>query len=68
MYDENKVYPVSVYLDGEYGVSDVYTSVPTIINNEGAKEIVELRLTKEEENQFKKSCDILKTKCKEFLN
>lgn len=68
LYDENKVYPVSVYLDGEYGVSDVYVSVPTIINNEGAKEIVELHLTDEENQKFKNSCLILKNKCLEFLN
>nr|WP_281268645.1 L-lactate dehydrogenase [Anaeroplasma bactoclasticum] len=67
LYDENKVYPVSVYLDGEYGVSDVYVSVPTIINNEGAKEIVELHLTSEENEKFKNSCQLLKNKCKEFL-
>ena len=67
LFDENKIYPVSVYLDGEYGVSDVYISVPTIINNEGTKEIVELRLKEEENIKFKKSCDILKSKCKEFL-
>lgn len=67
LFDENKIYPVSVYLDGEYGVSDVYISVPTIINNEGAKEIVELRLKEEENIKFKNSCNILKNKCKEFL-
>ena len=67
LFDENRIYPVSVYLDGEYGVNDVYVSVPTIINNEGAKEIVELRLTEEENNKFKNSCDILKQKCDEFL-
>ena len=58
---------MSVYLDGEYGVSDVYVSVPTIINNEGAKEIVELHLTSEENEKFKNSCQLLKNKCKEFL-
>ena len=67
LYDENKVYPVSVYLNGEYGIKDCYISVPTIINNEGAKEIVELHLTEEENIKFKKSCDILKNKCKDFL-
>lgn len=67
LYDENKVYPVSVYLNGEYGIKDCYISVPTIINNEGAKEIVELHLTKEENEKFKNSCEILKNKCKDFL-
>lgn len=68
LYDENKVFPVSVYLDGEYGVYDCYVSVPTIINKEGRKEIVELRLKEEEQKNFNESCQILKNKCKEFLN
>ena len=68
LYDENKVYPVSVYLDGEYGVNDVYISVPTIISKKGAKEIVELHLTEDENKQFINSCNILKEKCKEFIN
>lgn len=66
LFDENRIYPISVYLNGEYGIKDVYVSVPTIINSKGAKEIVELHLTKEEYNQFKKSCDILKEKCSKF--
>ena len=66
MFDENRIYPVSVYLNGEYGMSDVFVSVPTIINRSGAKEIVELRLTNEEYNEFKKSCDTLKEKYKLF--
>ena len=67
LFDESKVYPVSVYLDGEYGVKDCYISVPTIINRFGAKEIVELRLTKDEEEKFIKSSEILKSKCMEFI-
>ena len=66
MFDENRIYPVSVYLNAEYGMSDVFVSVPTFINRSGAKEIVELRLTNEEYNEFKKSCDTLKEKYKVF--
>ncbi|HIV98796.1 MAG TPA: L-lactate dehydrogenase [Candidatus Ornithospirochaeta avicola] len=60
LQDENHIYPISVYLDGEYGVSDVYISVPTIINRYGAKEIVELKLNEEEKERFLKSVEILK--------
>lgn len=63
LFDESRIYPVSVYLDGEYGVSDVYVSVPTIINADGAKEIVELNLTEEEMEKFLSSCALLKEKC-----
>ena len=60
LFDENRIYPVSVYLQGEYGEKDVYISVPTIINHCGAKEIVELHLTDKEKEEFRKSCDILR--------
>ena len=63
LFDENRIYPVSVYLDGEYDIYDVFTSVPTIVNRTGAKEIVELNLTEEEYKNFKYSCDTLKEKC-----
>lgn len=66
LFDENRIYPVSVYLDGEYGIHDVYVSVPTIINSLGAKEIVELRLTEQERNKFISSCNKLKESVKNF--
>lgn len=68
IYDENRIYPVSVFLNGHYGVDDVYTSVPTIINRKGAKEIVELNLSEEEHALFIKSCDILKGVTESTLN
>ena len=60
LFDENRIYPISVYLNGEYNINDVYVSVPTIINSNGAKEIVELHLTDSEYEEFKKSCNKLK--------
>ena len=68
LFDENRIYPISVYLNGEYNINDVYVSVPTIINSNGAKEIVELHLTDSEYEEFKKSCNKLKSKYKEFNN
>lgn len=66
LFDENRIYPVSVYLNGEYNIKDVYVSVPTIINRSGAKEIVELKLEDSEYQKFISSCNILKDKCKDF--
>lgn len=65
LFDENRIYPVSVLLDGEYGENDLFVSVPTIINNHGAKEIVELRLTDEESILFHHSCNVIKEKINE---
>ncbi len=58
--DENKILPISVLLQGEYGVTDVYASVPTILGIDGVKGIIELNMTKEEEHQFHASCDTMK--------
>ena len=56
LFNENKILPVSTLLQGQYGEEDVYISVPTIIDHTGAKEIVEMNLTKEELEEFKLSC------------
>ena len=55
-HDENRILPVSVLLDGEYGQHDVYASVPALLNRNGVADIVELDLTEEEQAQFAASC------------
>lgn len=60
LYNENRILPVSVHLEGQYGLDDIYLSVPVILNKEGAKEIVEINLTDEEMKELHKSADILK--------
>lgn len=66
LYDENRIYPISVNLDGHYGENDVFISVPTIINRNGAKEIVEINLTPEEKEKFHASCNVLREIAKEL--
>ena len=61
MFDENRIYPVSVYLNGEYGLKDVYLSAPAIINRTGAKEIVEIKLEKEEQEALERSSAVVKS-------
>ncbi|UTR11487.1 L-lactate dehydrogenase [Evansella sp. LMS18] len=58
--DENAVLPVSALLKGEYGHEEVYTGVPAVINSGGIREIVNLKLNKEETARFDNSADILK--------
>ena len=49
--DENSVLTVSTYLEnGKYGQNDVYIGVPAIINENGVRELLELDLTKEEQD------------------
>jgi len=60
LHDENKMLPVSVFLDGEYGERDVYCGVPAILNRSGVKEIGEFHLREEEKEQLGRSADTLR--------
>jgi len=58
--DEKRILPVSVLLDGQYGQSDVYASVPAVLGSGGVEQILELRLTEKEQRQFDASCRVMK--------
>jgi malate dehydrogenase len=53
--DQKRVVPVSAYLDGEYGLSDLFFGVPVILGAGGIEKIIPLKLTKEEEAMLQKS-------------
>jgi malate dehydrogenase len=55
LLDEKRMLPCAAYLNGEYGTRDIYMGVPAILGKEGVEKIVEVKLTKEEKAQFKKS-------------
>lgn len=58
--NENSVLPISVYLNGEYGQSDVYIGAPAIINRDGVREVIEVHLNEKEKEQFTHSVKVLK--------
>ena len=58
--DSHTVVPVSVSLNGEYGLSGLCLSIPTIIGNKGAEQVLEINLSEEEEEKLKRSADELK--------
>ena len=55
LFNENRILPVSVCLHGQYGLMDMFISVPTILNRHGAREIVEIRLADDEQEALMKS-------------
>ena len=55
----NEILTVSAYLDGNYGHKDIYIGVPAIINSEGARELLDLNLSDENQAKLDKSCEIL---------
>ena len=46
-------------MDGEYNHRGLFIGVPAIINNDGMREILELKLSKEEQEKFDNSWNIL---------
>lgn len=59
--DENSILTVDSLFEGQYGISDMYLAIPTIVNKDGAKEIIQIPLSENEEKRFKKSAKILKS-------
>lgn len=66
LFNENRILPVSVGLSGEYGLNNIFLSVPTIINKNGAKEIVEIKLAEEENELLHASADVVQGVYKEL--
>ena len=55
--DSKRIIPCSVFLEGEYGQSDLCIGVPCIIGKNGIEEIIDLKLNDEEKLKFKNSAD-----------
>jgi malate dehydrogenase len=55
--DKKKILPCAAYLQGEYGIQDLYIGVPVKLGAGGAEEIIEISLTEEEQQALKKSAD-----------
>ena len=58
--DEKKLLPCAVYINGEYGVKDIYAGVPVIIGKKGVEKIEEINLRDNEKAEFQKSVEAVK--------
>lgn len=58
--DEHAILPVSTKLEGEYGQGDIFVGVPAIIGKHGVVDILELKLSEEEQAKFDHSCEVLR--------
>lgn len=59
--DQKRMIPCSVYLDGEYGQSDICIGVPCIIGKNGLESIVDINLNQAEKQKFEKSAAAVRT-------
>jgi malate dehydrogenase len=60
LLDKKKIMPCSVFLQGEYGVRDLFVGVPVKLGARGVEQIVEVKLTPDEDAAFKKSAAAVK--------
>jgi len=53
--DKKRVLPCAAYLDGQYGVKDLYVGVPVVLGAGGVERVVEIDLNRSEKAMFEKS-------------
>jgi malate dehydrogenase len=53
--DKKKILPCAAYLEGQYGVSGLYVGVPVKLGRAGVEQVIEIKLTPEEQAAFNKS-------------
>ena len=58
--DLKKQLPCAAFLDGQYGVKNIYAGVPVIIGSNGVEKIIELNLNEEEKKNFENSIKSVK--------
>jgi malate dehydrogenase len=46
--DQKRIFPICAYLNGEYGLKDIYLGVPVKLGKKGVEEIIEIQLNKDE--------------------
>jgi malate dehydrogenase len=58
--DKKRVLPCAVWLNGEYGVKDLYVGVPVVIGAKGVERVVEIEFNGAERAMFEKSVEAVK--------
>ena len=57
IFDKKEILPCTAYLQGQYGINDLYVGVPVKLGSNGVEEIVELNLNGAELNALRKSAE-----------
>ena len=58
--DQKRIFPICAYLNGEYGLKDIYLGVPVKLGRKGVEEIIEIKLDKEEKKLLTESANSVK--------
>ena len=60
LLDKKMIMPCAVYLQGEYGIRDLFVGVPAKLGAEGVEQVIEVELTESEQALLHKSADAVK--------
>jgi malate dehydrogenase len=55
--DKKKILPCATYLEGQYGIQDLFVGVPVKLGSEGVEEILQIHLTQEEQSALRHSAE-----------
>jgi malate dehydrogenase len=66
--NSNEIFPVCAWLEGQYGINDVYLGVPAKLGKNGVSEIVEFELLENEKKALVDASNSVKTKVEELNN
>lgn len=58
--DRKRILPCAAYLEGEYGVENLYLGVPVVLGRDGVERIIELELSDDERSRFAKATEIVR--------
>jgi malate dehydrogenase len=58
--DKKKILPCAAYLEGEYGIKGLYVGVPVKLGSKGIEQIIQIKLTPEENAALDKSAEAVK--------
>jgi malate dehydrogenase len=59
--DQKRIFPVCAWLQGEYGMKDIYLGVPVVLGKNGIEKIIELQLNEDEKALLEESAKAVKS-------
>lgn len=60
LHDTKLIVPCSAYLEGEYGIHDMFFGVPCKLGANGVEEIIQIKLTEEEQEALQRSVQLVR--------
>jgi malate dehydrogenase len=61
--DKKKILPCAVYLQGEFGIRDLFVGVPALLGRGGVEKVIEIKLSAEEQKGLEKSAGAVRELC-----